>query len=159
MKEPEFIKTISDPNEIQNLGFDLIKSAKDEVLIIFSTANAFHRLERAGLIQLLQETTASKNNGIKVRILTPVYDQLIQKKSKANKKIDIRFLEKTSWQSNVTTLTVDGRFSLEVDLKDDSLEAIGLATYSNSSSIIWTHISIFETLWTQSEFRRDRAKN
>jgi hypothetical protein len=81
---------------------------------------------------------------------------------KVNEKIDVQFLDKTSWQSNVTTLTVDGKFSLEVEIKDDtkdnSSEAIGLATYSNSVSIVWTHTSIFETLWTQATLRRGKEE-
>ena len=114
-------------------------------------------------MQLLHEVTASKDNNVKVRILTPSDDEIIQKNTtqknlKINEKIDIQFLDKTSWQSNVTTLTVDSKFSLEVELKDDtkdnSSEAIGLATYSNSVSIVWTHTSIFETLWTQAKLRR-----
>jgi two-component system sensor histidine kinase VicK len=38
---PEFIHTIGDQHEIQKLGFDLITSAKQEILIIFSTATLF----------------------------------------------------------------------------------------------------------------------
>lgn len=42
----DFIQTVRDPLEIQNLGFSLVKSARDEILIIFSTVNAFHRQEQ-----------------------------------------------------------------------------------------------------------------
>ena len=37
------------------------------------------------------------------------------------------------------------------DMKDNSYDAVGLATYSNSESTVWTHASIFETLWTQAQ--------
>jgi signal transduction histidine kinase len=44
---------------------------------------------------------------------------------------------------------------LSVELKDDtkntSLEAIGLATYSNSTPTVLSYASIFESLWTQTE--------
>src|SRR6266511_2949091 len=33
----EFVDTIRDPSEIQKIGFDLIKKAEEEILIIFST--------------------------------------------------------------------------------------------------------------------------
>lgn len=60
-----------------------------------------------------------------------------------------------SLQSRLTTLIVDGKFSLEVEVKDDtkdnSYDAVGLATYSNSESTVWTHASIFETLWRQAQ--------
>jgi sugar-specific transcriptional regulator TrmB len=37
----EVIETLLDPDEILKLGLELLSSAKEEVLIIFSTANAF----------------------------------------------------------------------------------------------------------------------
>ncbi|MGB6593148.1 MAG: hypothetical protein WBE68_16745, partial [Candidatus Nitrosopolaris sp.] len=40
---------------------------------------------------------------------------------------------------------------LKDDTKDNSPEPIRLATYSNNKSTVWTHTSIFETLWIQSE--------
>ena len=40
---------------IQKLSYDLIKSAREEVVGLFSTANAFHRQEYAGTFQLLKE--------------------------------------------------------------------------------------------------------
>jgi two-component system, OmpR family, sensor histidine kinase VicK len=43
----EFIETIRDPHEIQKLSFDLIKSAEEEILILFSTANAFRHEDRS----------------------------------------------------------------------------------------------------------------
>jgi signal transduction histidine kinase len=50
---------------------------------------------------------------------------------------------------------VDRKYSLAIELKDDTkqttIEAIGLATYSNSQSTVVSYASIFETLWTQTE--------
>ena len=34
-------------------------------------------------------------------------------------------------------------------------EAIGLATYSNSKSTVLSYVSIFDTLWKQSELREE----
>ena len=66
---PDFIKTMRDPIEIQKLAFELLDSSEHEVLIIFSTANAFHRqIERAGVMQLLKKISQI---GVKIRILTP----------------------------------------------------------------------------------------
>ena len=151
--EPEVIETISDPIEIQLLGLELIKSAADEILIIFSTANAFHRQEYAGAIELLKEATTERH--VKIRILTPM-DDIIQEKAQKFKEqqnqIDIRNIE-TPLQTKVTTLLVDRKFSLTVELKDDtketSYEAIGLATYSNSKPTVLSYLSIFDSLWNQ----------
>jgi two-component system, OmpR family, sensor histidine kinase VicK len=66
----EFVETIRDPYEIQKLRFDLIKKAEEEILMLFSTANAFHLQEKTGLLKLLKKTAAPPRN-IKIRILTP----------------------------------------------------------------------------------------
>jgi hypothetical protein len=67
--DSEGIEIIQDPIEIQKLAFSLIQTAKKEILIKFSTANAFYRQEHAGGIQLLKE--AATERGVKIRILTP----------------------------------------------------------------------------------------
>ncbi|MGA8080381.1 MAG: HAMP domain-containing sensor histidine kinase, partial [Candidatus Nitrosopolaris sp.] len=52
-------------------------------------------------------------------------------------------------------LIVDKKYSLAVELKDDTKQtshgAIGLATYSNSQSTVLSYASIFESLWTQTD--------
>jgi two-component system, OmpR family, sensor histidine kinase VicK len=62
-------------------------------------------------------------------------------------------------QTRVTILVVDRMYSLVVELLDDSKEnseeAIGLATYSNSRSTVLSYASIFESLWRQSELREE----
>src|ERR687891_682303 len=66
----EFVETIRDPSEIQRLGFDLIRKAEEEILLLFSTANAFRRQEKAGALDILKEV--AKLRGVKVRILVPI---------------------------------------------------------------------------------------
>lgn len=165
----EFIQAIQDPIEIQELGFDLVKSAANEILILFSTANAFHRqIEHAGGAKLLKQ--AAKERKVRIRILTPMdrtveqsAQKLIEEKDRQpiqrqegqpDIDIDIRFIE-PDLQTKVTILLIDRRFSLTVELKDDtkenSYEAIGLATYSNSKSTVLSYASIFESLWKQTE--------
>jgi len=68
--------------------------------------------------------------------------------------LDFRPL-KESLQTRLTTLIVDRKLSLEVEVKDDtkdnSSEAVGLATYSNSESTVWTRTSIVEAIWMQAK--------
>jgi len=158
--KPEVIETISNPFEIQKLAFELVRSARDEILLVFSTANAFHRQERTGMIKLLKEAA---EHGVKVRILTPIDDllkEIVQKliggwqEQQNQQRIDIRFIGRFS-QTKIRILVVDKVSSLVVELKDDtkqiSYEAMGLATYSNSKSTVLSYVSIFETLWMQTE--------
>jgi sugar-specific transcriptional regulator TrmB len=52
----EIVEVIRDPFEIQKISYELVKSAKKEILLIFSTAKAFHReLKSKTLLQLLKE--------------------------------------------------------------------------------------------------------
>ena len=154
--EPEVIETIREPKVIQERVFELLKSAKEEILIIFSTANAFRRQEKAGAVDLVIRLAKSKN--VKVRILSP-FDEyvtnLIDKIKKEEKiRMEIRSI-KEPLQTKVSVLIVDRRLLLSAELKDDSketsLEAIGLATYSNSKATVLSYASIFESLWNQTE--------
>jgi two-component system, OmpR family, sensor histidine kinase VicK len=153
--KPEVIETIRDPVEIQMVAFELVNSAKEEILIVFSTANAFLRQVHAGATELLQEAA---ERGIKVKILTPmnefVKDIIIQKILGKQKRIEVRYIGE-SLQSKVSIIVIDRKFSLVVELKDDtketSYEAVGLATYSNSKPTVSSYASIFESLWIQSE--------
>jgi two-component system, OmpR family, sensor histidine kinase VicK len=173
--KPDFIQTIKDPYEVQKIAFDLIRQSEEEILTIFSTANAFHRQKRAGAIESLKE--AANMRGVKVRILTP-FDGKIQELadklegeegSRSNdssdggidhkhvhilngNKIKIRFIE-PQLQTKVSILIVDRKVSLSVEVKDDSKytsdKAMGLTSYSNSKSTVLSYVSIFESLWTQ----------
>jgi nitrogen-specific signal transduction histidine kinase len=167
--DSEGIEIIQDPHKIQEIGSQMTLSAKEEILGIFSTNNAFHRQERVGLIKYMEESAA---RGVKIRILTPFDEQisktvmqLNQKIGKENKmknpgaanttgQIEIRPVEPSS-QTRVSILVTDKKYSLSVELKDDTQEssigAIGLATHSNSKSTVLSYVSTFESLWSLSE--------
>jgi two-component system, OmpR family, sensor histidine kinase VicK len=57
----------------------------------------------------------------------------------------------------IKSLIVDRKYSLIMEVKDDSKEAIstaaalGWSTYSNSQATVLSYLSIFETLWRQTE--------
>ncbi|HZB16267.1 MAG TPA: HAMP domain-containing sensor histidine kinase [Nitrososphaeraceae archaeon] len=147
------IDIIQNPYEIQELAFKLVKSAQKEIRIMYSTANAFHRQEYAGAIQLLKEAIVQR--GIKFRILTPKDDLIEEKAQKLiQQQIDIRYIEPSS-QTKVSIIVADNNSSLSVELKDDtkrtSYDAVGLATYSNSKPTVLSYISIFESLWKEAD--------
>jgi two-component system sensor histidine kinase VicK len=160
----EFVETVRDPSEIQRIGFDLIKAAGEEILILFSTANAFHRQEKSGALQLLKEAAS---RGAKVRILVPLdnartEDRVQKLREEENSAIDIRDIKKPL-QTKLTTMIVDQALSLTVELKDDtkeetSEEAIGLATYSNSEATVFSYVSIFENLWIKTQMHKRRRQ-
>jgi signal transduction histidine kinase len=151
------IEIISNPKEGLKRAWSIIKSAKEEVLIMFSSANAAHRQLEMGGLQLLKE--ASEENRAKVRVLIPADDGHISsttiKEAKSTyPQIDIRSIDK-SLQTRITIVLVDRRECVIVELKDDaednSYNAAGLTTYSDSKSIVSSYISIFESFWKQTE--------
>lgn len=152
---PDIIEAIRDPKEIQRRGLGLFESAKSEILIIFPTANAFRRQDRAGTLSLLNKLAEKGRgiSGIQIRILTPAEDSIKEAIQKSiSPKIQTRFIE-PGLQTRVAILLVDKRFSLAVEVKDDtkkvSEQAMGFATYSNSESTVLSYVSIFEALWIQ----------
>ncbi|MDQ5869547.1 MAG: ATP-binding protein [Thermoproteota archaeon] len=163
--DSEGIEIIQEPQRVQGIAIQMVECAKEEILIIFSTNNAFHRQERIGIFRYLDEAVS---RGVKVRILTPFddpikalavhSDQRIGQKetipANENTQIEIKPIEQ-SLQTRVSILIVDKKYSLVVELKDDSQEtsasAIGLATYSNSKPTVLSYISTFESLWRLSE--------
>jgi two-component system sensor histidine kinase VicK len=155
---PEVLQTMRDPNEIIETAYKLVKSAKEEMLIIFHTANALLRQERAGGVNLLIENVVKYKT--KTRILVPIEDKIIDVINKLERidSIRIRNIESTM-QTMMTILVVDNKYSLVIELRDDTArdpeQAIGLATYSNSKSTVLSYVSIFDALWKQTELREE----
>jgi two-component system, OmpR family, sensor histidine kinase VicK len=155
---PDILEILKDPSEIIKVGYRLVKAARDEILIIFHTANALLRQDRAGGVDLLVKNVVKYKT--RVRILVPIEDKITDtiQRLEQNDGIEIRNIEPTM-QTRMTILVVDKKYSLVVELKDDTKdnleEAIGLATYSNSKSTVLSYDSIFDALWKQSELREE----
>src|ERR671922_599648 len=62
-------EVIQNPQTIQKLFINMVKSVKHEILLLLPTINAFLREERLGIIQLLKQ--AATEDGVNVRILSP----------------------------------------------------------------------------------------
>ena len=139
---------------------DIVKSAKNEILLVIPTTNAILRQEKIGAIPSLAE--AAKERNVKVRLLTPSSPQSLSQSTIANLKgldhvnadIDIRYIEQMS-DTKATILIVDRKESLVMELRDDSKAsfngAIGLSTYSTSKAGVLSYVAIFENLWRQAE--------
>jgi two-component system sensor histidine kinase VicK len=156
---PDFIETIRDCNEIQKLEKKLISTAKQEILIIFPSANTFHRQEDMGIIQLLKQESSSLKPELRIKIMTPVdyriTDTVQTLKEKYKQNIDIQYIQQ-SFETIASILVVDRKYSVTVEVKDDTQErnndlSIGLAIYSNSKYTVLSFTSIFESLWRQAE--------
>jgi signal transduction histidine kinase len=167
---PEITEVIQSPEEAERREWDLLRKARKEVCIIYSTANAFYIQERAGTIQLLNQL--AEEEGISIKLLTPTDDHIresiqnlnhhnhhhhhLLQQQQQNKIIEFRNIASTLG-IKVKSLVIDRKYSLIMELKDDSKEAIttasviGWSTYSNSQPTVLSYLSIFETLWRQTE--------
>ena len=113
---PEVLQSLREPEEIIDAGFKLVRSAKYEILIIFHTANALVRQDKAGGVDLLVEKVVKYNT--RVKILVPIEDavkDIIQRLEQING-IQIKNIEQTM-QTRITVLVVDRKYSLVVELK------------------------------------------
>jgi two-component system sensor histidine kinase VicK len=168
-------EVIQSPQKIMDALLDMIKLAKHEILLILPTINAFLREERIGTFELLKSSILERN--VIVRIITPINDQIeallrnvsvtvtkalppeLQGKDKKRQgglqvqRSAIQFKETAV--TTVTILVIDRKVSLAIEKTDDSkpdfMEAVGLATYSNSEPTVVSYVSIFEALWKQAE--------
>jgi hypothetical protein len=64
-------------------------------------------------------------------------------------------------QNKITTLVIDQAVSLTIEVNDDLNKAFdestaAVAIYSNNESTVSSCISIFETLWIESEFEKQK---
>ena len=74
--ESSNIEIIRNTRESIKRSFDLVESASDEVLRIFSSIHAFRRQVRIGVLHLFKE---SIGHGVKIRVLIPAdYEQITQ---------------------------------------------------------------------------------
>jgi two-component system, OmpR family, sensor histidine kinase VicK len=152
------IEIITNPREGISRAWSSIKHAKEEILIMFSSANALRRQIQMGGLQLLNEASDKKN--VSVRLLVPheddqrVLSAIIDESKKICPKVDFRSMDK-SFGTKLTVVIVDKKECVITELKDDSQEisysAAGISTYSNSKTIVLSYVSIFQSMWMQTD--------
>ena len=150
------IEIIQNPMDAIAQGWDMVRSARKEVNILFSSSNALKRQIAMGVLPLLND--ASEKHKVKIRMLLPStdnkLDRLIEQTKSAVPKIDIRTIS-TSLETKISILLVDNKQCLILELKDDmqnsSYDAVGLSTYSISPTIISSYLAVFESFWRHAE--------
>ena len=101
--------------------------------------------------KLLVKILTPANNKIEKNI-TSIYNRI--KKTNKQENIEFRRIESLS-EIKTACIILDKKDVLIIELKNDSkdnfLEAIGSSIYSNTPTTVFSYISIFETLWSQTE--------
>lgn len=131
----EVTRIISDPHETHLLALKLIEEAQNEILVLFSTENGIRRQFEAKNDQYVLEAA---HRGVIVIVLSPM-DGFVKRRAeeleKQNENISIRNIKPLTSRP-FTTIIVDNKHSLAIELVDDSKsgveEAIGQAIYSTT---------------------------
>ena len=156
------IEVIQNPKAALTRVWRLVKSAKQENLVLYSSIKAFQRQIQMGLLELLKEVAV--NNKIKVRILVPksnddssnnIVNQALKELGNIHPhQIDLRLVEETI-PIRISISVIDRKECMIIETKDDSkydsFHAPGSSVYSNSKAIALSYASIFESLWIQTE--------
>ena len=159
----EFMETIRDPLRVKSLISDTVRSAVYEIAILFSTKNSFLIAEREGILEEISQVSAQ---GVRVRILV-MQDETVKEISNTKLKVPEQNVQVNYLQqllpTKITTLIIDQAKSLTIEVNDDTKqtfqEAVGLSTYSNSESTVFSNTSMFESLWIQSELdKQNKAR-
>jgi two-component system, OmpR family, sensor histidine kinase VicK len=152
--EPTKTEIIQDTKVSISRSLSIIKSAKEEVLVIWATSKTFVIGMSMGVAEIYADAV---RNGARVKLLIP-YGQRTEIIASDLKtlapQVDIRIADK-SLETKITILIVDKKEVMTWELRDDSNEnpyqAGGLATYSSNKSIASSYATIFETFWKQTE--------
>lgn len=149
------IEIIRNPVDSIARGWDMVRSARKEINVLFSSSNALRRQITMGALPLLKN--ASERQKVKIRMLLPSSDkseQLIEQTKSNVPKIDIRTIS-ANLETKISILVVDSKQCLILELKDDkqstSYDAVGLSTYSISPTIVSSYLAVFESFWRQAE--------
>jgi two-component system, OmpR family, sensor histidine kinase VicK len=152
--EPTKTEIIQDTKVSISRAYDIIKSAKEHVLVIWATSKTFVIGMNADIDKIY---SAAIRNGAIVKLLIPYGDRIemiVKDLKMLVPQVDIKIADK-SIETKITILIVDRREVMTWELRDDNIEnpfeAGGLATYSNNKSIASSYATIFETLWKQTE--------
>ncbi len=143
-------RIIDNTYETHRLARELIEKAQNEILVLFSSVNGFKRQFEAKNDQLVLEAAL---RGVNVTALAPMNEFMknqAEKLEKQNENIRITSVKPyiSSSSRPFTTILVDKKHVLAIELKDDSKEkvedAIGQAIYSTSKRTIEDSIFKFD---------------
>jgi two-component system, OmpR family, sensor histidine kinase VicK len=170
--KPDVIETITDPIKTQNMYLNLLRLATTEIMLIIPTANTMNHQADAGVFGLLKEMFEKNNTNknIKIRVLAPqinnhYYKTRQQQHLQNDQNILLPFSLSSlpiTWRNiesdsttKATIVIIDEKESLVIEIKDDTkdnfIDSVGFATYSNSKATVLSYVSIFESFWKRSE--------
>jgi two-component system sensor histidine kinase VicK len=147
----EFVQVIANPQKASRIFSELVRSAKDEILLFLANDKALVRIDKLGLVDHMIKISLETDSTIK--IITPLNQGSSEIVNRINKMApSIRILNSDN-NSAFGICIVDGEKLLRVEIRqsevDDFSEATGFAIYSNRKLTVNSFKSIFELLWNE----------
>jgi hypothetical protein len=148
------VEVIENPKQSINRAIKISSSSREELSVLFSTPNSFHRQVQAGLDDRLREYVRRR---IRVRLLIPFHTEIadtIEQLKRTYLQVYFKSID-ASMQTKMTIVLADRKKCLLVETRDDTRDnheqAAGISIYSNSKSIVSSYVYIFDSLWKQGE--------
>jgi two-component system sensor histidine kinase VicK len=149
------LQVLQSPQEGIKCAWNMVRKAREDVFVMFSTSNAFRRQVQMGILQLFHEVT-NQNPSIKIKILIPTDRQITETVKKAkleSPQVDFRIYEQGL--KGMGFFLVDKKECLIIETRDDTKEdsniAGGSSVYSDSESVVLSFANIIESYWRQTE--------
>ena len=136
----DFADTITESAEIRRILVNQLISAKDEILLLFSTSNSYYPPKYGGMLNLLRQIP----DEVTVKILIQAQENLEKDAIKEElrqslRHIRVQYITK-QLQTKIVSLVVDQATSVAIEISDDTKEtfeeATGPAIYSNSEMTV-----------------------
>jgi len=90
----DFADTITEPAEIRKIVINQLMSAKDDILLLFSTSNSYYRAKYGGMLNLLRQIP----NDVTVKVLIQaggdVEKDAIQEELRQSLSIRVQYITK-----------------------------------------------------------------
>ena len=133
LEEPT-IRIIRNKAEIESTYLQLVNQAREQILLILPSMNAYSRQSKIGMMDALMRAAASR--GVSVSILAPDHNARDAihafNSSSRGKKIDYKSILEATTSGTVTVLVVDRTSSMIIEVQNDASlnfsEATGVAT-------------------------------
>src|SRR6476620_6932996 len=155
------VDLIPNPKESLIIFQELFYGIKSEVLLMLSSTNAFFRIEHNKDFYACEKLT---HRGITVKVLIPLKIDLLEKINQITlkyPKIEFRYIF-THNEPFIGITVLDREKVLLLEIKNDTnkdyIESMGMTIFIESKSASLSYVSIFDSLWKQSEMYEQLKK-
>src|SRR5712691_1839916 len=112
----DFADTINEPAEIRKIVTNLLMSARDEILLLFSTANSFYRAKYGGMLNLLSQVPKDVSVKVLIQAGDDVAKDIIKEELRqSHGQLHVQYVTKPL-QTKIVTLVVDQATSVAIEV-------------------------------------------